>query len=121
MHRLPAGKVGVKGPAHLLLGTQHSFGALGIGVAWQYAQGEVWGVEAAAQRIAVLPEDHLPHVVDEVILANLHQGGRGVLTLDPYLAVQHAGVEVGGRGGEVVVGGGRGARGWLGRGCLGRV
>ena len=118
--RLAAGEVGVEGPAHLLLGPQDSLLGLCVCIARQDAQGEVWGIEAPAQRVAVFPEDHLAHVVDQVVLADLHQGGRGVLALDPDLAVQHAGVEVG-AGGQVVVGLGGRAWGWLCRGSSGRV
>lgn len=109
--RLAAGEVGIEGPAHVLLGPQDSLLALCACVARQDAQGQVWGIEAPAQRVAVLAEDHLAHVVDEVVFADLHQGGRGILALDPDLAVQHAGVEVD-AGEGVVVGVGLGWRDW---------
>lgn len=115
VNRLAAGVVCVEGPAHLFLGAQDAFLALSIVVARQDAQREIGSVEASTKRIAILSEDHLAHIVDEVILADLDQRGRGALALDPDLAVQHAGVEVGGAS-EVVVGSRRAGRGGSGHG-----
>lgn len=78
------------------------------GVAGYYAEQDVRSIEAPAQRIAILSEDHVAHIVDQVILPDLNQGGRGMGALDPDLAVQHAGAEVGGGGELVRVGG------WIG-------
>lgn len=110
---LAAGEVGVDCSAHLLLGPQGAVLAA-LGVSRHDAQGDVWGVEALAQRVCVLFEDHVAHVVDQVVLADLHQGGRGIGPLDPDLAVQHGGAEVCSAG-KVVGGRGRaGSEGGVG-------
>lgn len=114
-HLLAAGEKGVEGAAHLLLGPQSAV-LPALGVARDDAQGDVGRVEAAAERICVLFENHLAHVVDQVVLADLHERGRGIGPLDPDLAVQHDGAGVcGWTAAEVVVGGGRRRVGVCGR------
>lgn len=107
---LAAGEVGVECAAHVLLGAQ---GAVlsSLAIARDDAERDVGGIEAPAEGIGVLFENHVAHVVDQVVLADLDQRGRGILALDPDLAVQHGGAEVGGRGAKVVNGNGRAGRG----------
>lgn len=88
--RLTAGEVGVDGVTHVLLGPQGAF-ACALAIAGHNAQGNVWRVEAPAQRVCILFEDHVAHVVDQVVLSDLDERGRGIGPLDPDLAVQHAG------------------------------
>lgn len=85
---LAAWEVVVEGAAHLLLWAQRAF-VDAAGISRHYSQGHVGGVEAAAERVGVLLEDHVAHIVDEIILADLHQRGRGMQPLHPHLAVQH--------------------------------
>jgi hypothetical protein len=94
VHRLAAGEVGIERPAHLLLGAQRPV-LVASSLARDDAQSDIGCVEAAAQRVLVLFQDHVAHIVDEVVLADLDERGRGVGPLDPDLAVQHAGAEVG--------------------------
>jgi hypothetical protein len=99
-HLLAAREVGVEGAAHFLLGPQGA--VLGAsGVSRNDAQRHVGRVEATTQRVLVFFQDHVAHVVDQIVLADLHQRGRGIGPLDPYLAVQHAGCD--GRSGGLLL------------------
>lgn len=115
---LPAWKVSVQRPAHFLFRPQSAVLAL-LRISRDDSQSDVWGIEAPAERIGVLLEDHLADVVNQVILADLDQRGRRIRALDPYLAVQHGGAEVDGSSAEIVVGrrraAGEGSGGQVGR------
>jgi len=101
--QLSPGEVGVERAAHVLLGPQSAL-VSPCCISRKDAQRHVGGVEAPAQRVGVLLQNHVPHIVDQVVFPDLHQGGRGIGPLDPDLAVQHAGAEVRGWSAKVVGG-----------------
>jgi len=105
---LPARIVVVQHPAHLLLGPQCPVLAVG-GISRDDLERDIGRIEAPAQRVGVLAQYHVPHVVDQIVFPYLHQRGRGIGPLDPYLAVQHGRAEVC-RGPAKIVGRGRRTR-----------
>lgn len=105
-HCLSARKVGVEGAAHVFLRPQCAVLRTG-GFSWDNAEGYVGCIKAAAQRVLILFQDHVAHIVDEVVFADLHERGRGIGPLHPDLAVQHVGGDGGGCRCTKIVG-----RGW---------
>jgi hypothetical protein len=53
------------------------------------AEGEVWRIELATERVGVLAQNHFSHVVDQIILVYCDQGGGGARPFDPDLAHDH--------------------------------
>lgn len=53
------------------------------------AEGEIWRIELAAERVGVLAQDHFSHVVDKIVLVYRDQRGRGARPLDPDFAHDH--------------------------------
>ncbi len=90
---LTAGIVGVESPTHFLLWTQCVVLAF-LRVSRDNAESDIGSVKVAAQRICIFFQNHIPHIVDEVVFANLNQCSRGIGPLDPDLAVQHGGADV---------------------------
>lgn len=111
---LAAGEVGIEGAAHVFLGAQRALSSP-LSIARHDAQRHVGRVEAPAERVGVLFENHVADIVNQVVFANLHQRGRGTGPFDPDLAVQHACAEVGGCSAKIIGDGGRpGSYGSLG-------
>lgn len=113
LDHLATGKVGIQGTAHGFLGPQGSF--LPLWLSRHDAEGEVRGIELAPERVAVLAQDHLAHIVDEVVFEDSDQGGRGAGPPDPDLANSHCCCwhgQGGGRSKEFVERERPGARGW---------
>lgn len=79
---LAAGVEVVEGPAHVLVGLEWSV----LLVAGLEAEMQVGGVKGPAERVGVLVEDGFADVIDEVLVANGDEGGRGTRSTDPDLA-----------------------------------
>lgn len=85
--RLSAGKVGVQGSAHGLVGLQVTRGL----VAGRYPDGQVGGIKLSTERVGIFPQDHVAHVVNQVVLVDGDERGRGTGPLDPNLPGHHVG------------------------------
>lgn len=86
VYGLSTGEVSIERPRHWLLGPQHPFLLVPVG---PDAEGEVWRIELAAERVGVLAQDHFPHVVYQVVLVYRDERGGGARPLDPDLAHDH--------------------------------
>jgi hypothetical protein len=72
--RLASWVVGIQCSTHLLFRPQYAVYTLGGVIPGLYAQSDVGGVEGLAQRVGVLSENHIPHVVNQIVLPYLHHG-----------------------------------------------
>lgn len=93
MDCLSSGIIIVQCPAHLLLRPKYPVHGLLRRVSRTYAQRNIGCVENSAQRICVLFENGIPHIIHQVVLLDLDQRSRGIWPLDPNLPMQHACVE----------------------------
>ena len=99
VHRVPAGEVNVEGLADGLLGAQCSLLPV---LSWDDPQRDVGRIEAPPQGVCVLLQDHVAHVVDQLVLQHGDQRRRRPGALDPDLATDHAGLDVGIVVGDVI-------------------
>jgi hypothetical protein len=101
---LPAREVCLEGPPHGLFGAEVSVLVL---LPRADAEDKVGGVKRPAEGIGVLAQDHVPNVVNEVVLIDGDEGGGGAGSLDPDLAGDHVAWSYGqkgpGAGGVVVM------------------
>ena len=89
---LSARIVDVQKPRQMFLRAKDSLGARGHahrGPSSDDAQREVRRIVAATQRVGVLSEDHVAHVVDQVPIGHGDQGRRRSRPLDPDLSQRH--------------------------------
>lgn len=86
VYRLSTWEVSIQGPRHGLFRPEHAFLLVSM---WFDAEGEVWRIELAPERIGIFAQDHISHVVDQVIFVDGDQRSRGTRPLHPDLSRHH--------------------------------
>lgn len=84
---LAAGVMGIERAAHVFVGLQQTI----FCIARVQTDGQVRCIKVLAQRVGVLAQDGIAHVVDEVIFVDGDESMRGTRPLDPNLASRRHG------------------------------
>ena len=93
IHSLTTGKESIHHSTHLLLWPQYPLLSLH---SWllrtrEHPQRHVWRIEGPTKRIRVLPQNHVPYIIDKIVIFDLDQCGAGARPPDPYLPHHSAG------------------------------
>jgi hypothetical protein len=85
--------IGVQGRTDGFLGAQSPLGAdiLVALFTTDDLEGDVWRIDASAERVGVFAQNNIADIVDQIIFGDLDPGGRGARPLHPYLSLHGVG------------------------------
>lgn len=90
VYRLAAGEVCIESAAHWFFRAEEAILPLFPGA---NAQSEVGRIEMPAQRVGIFSQDHVAHVVDQIVFVNGDERGRSAGAPDPNLSGHHVSVD----------------------------